>query len=166
MIYFVNIVIAVIIIIETVNLLVLISFIISCLVCIYIYIYHLFISLFNTARRVLFHHSFIILYMTPHCNNLFSNKLDESSSSSSSKTRPSLSNHHHLTIGTSSLSLGLSTISALWNLSNSNDPANTMITPDQQKNNKDDMKYIVIVRALFNRESFFIKDEFLLEYGN
>lgn len=59
----------------------------------YIYIYlchHLFISLFNTARRVLFHHYFIILYMTPHCNNLFSNKLDESSSSSSI-TRPSLS---------------------------------------------------------------------------
>lgn len=59
---------------------------------IYIYIYfchHLFISLFNTARWVLFHHYFIILYMTPHCNNLFSNKLDESSSSSI--TRPSLS---------------------------------------------------------------------------
>lgn len=137
--------------------------------CIYIYIYfchHLFISLFNTARWVLFHHYFIILYMTPHCNNLFSNKLDESSSSSSSITDHHYPNHHHLTIGTSSLSLGLSTISALWNLSNSNDPANTMITPDQQKDNKDDMKYIVIVRALFNRESFFIKDEFLLEYGN
>ena len=41
--------------------------------------------------------------------------------------------NHHLTIGTSSLSLGLSTISALWNLSNSNDPASTMITPSKYK---------------------------------
>lgn len=58
---------------------------------IYIFLSSSFYIIIQYCKKSLISSLFYFLYMTPHCNNLFSNKLDESSSSSSSITRLSLS---------------------------------------------------------------------------